>query len=109
MAYCPWANGTVEVVNRLLLKLLRAVLSEPPPPVQVGTSARMGAISTKPTAIGQTWWSGSPYCIHRTTSNHPTRSGFFGRSRGGNERRSAATQSRTAFGSDGRSAGSYAP
>ncbi|GMF43963.1 unnamed protein product [Phytophthora fragariaefolia] len=27
-AYCPWANGTVEVVNRLLLKCIRAVLSE---------------------------------------------------------------------------------
>ncbi|POM74000.1 Hypothetical protein PHPALM_9095 [Phytophthora palmivora] len=27
-AYCPWANGTVEVVNRLLLKCMRAVLSE---------------------------------------------------------------------------------
>ncbi|OWZ03860.1 hypothetical protein PHMEG_00024343 [Phytophthora megakarya] len=27
-AYCPWANGTVEVVNRLLLKCLRAMLSE---------------------------------------------------------------------------------
>ncbi|KAE9122647.1 hypothetical protein PF007_g7378 [Phytophthora fragariae] len=27
-AYCPWANGTVEVVNRFLLKCMRAVLSE---------------------------------------------------------------------------------
>ncbi|OWZ11929.1 Retrotransposon protein, Ty3-gypsy subclass [Phytophthora megakarya] len=27
-AYCPWANGTVEVVNRLGLKSLRAILSE---------------------------------------------------------------------------------
>ncbi|GMG18102.1 unnamed protein product [Phytophthora fragariaefolia] len=27
-AYCPWANGTVEVVNRLLLKCMKAVLSE---------------------------------------------------------------------------------
>lgn len=27
-AYCPWSNGTVEVVNRLLLKCLRALLSE---------------------------------------------------------------------------------
>ncbi|GMF18554.1 unnamed protein product [Phytophthora fragariaefolia] len=27
-AYCPWANGTVEVANRLLLKCMRAVLSE---------------------------------------------------------------------------------
>lgn len=27
-AYCPWANGTVEVVNRLLLKCMRALLSE---------------------------------------------------------------------------------
>lgn len=27
-AYCPWANGTVEVVNRLLLRCLRAMLSE---------------------------------------------------------------------------------
>ncbi|POM64292.1 Hypothetical protein PHPALM_20207 [Phytophthora palmivora] len=27
-AYCPWANGTVEVVNRMLLKCMRAVLSE---------------------------------------------------------------------------------
>ncbi|POM64854.1 LOW QUALITY PROTEIN: Hypothetical protein PHPALM_19574 [Phytophthora palmivora] len=27
-AYCPWANGTVEVMNRLLLKCLRDILSE---------------------------------------------------------------------------------
>ncbi|POM60165.1 hypothetical protein PHPALM_31010 [Phytophthora palmivora] len=26
-AYCPWANGTVEVVNRQLLKCLRSLLS----------------------------------------------------------------------------------
>ncbi|GMF50263.1 unnamed protein product [Phytophthora fragariaefolia] len=27
-AYCPWSNGSVEVVNRVLLKCLRAMLSE---------------------------------------------------------------------------------
>jgi transposase InsO family protein len=27
-AYCPWSNGTVEVVNRLLLRCMRALLSE---------------------------------------------------------------------------------
>ncbi|GMF31124.1 unnamed protein product [Phytophthora fragariaefolia] len=27
-AYCPWPNGSVEVVNRVLLKCLRAMLSE---------------------------------------------------------------------------------
>jgi transposase InsO family protein len=27
-AYCPWANGTVEVANRMLLRVLRSLLSE---------------------------------------------------------------------------------
>ncbi|GMF18369.1 unnamed protein product [Phytophthora fragariaefolia] len=27
-AYCPWSNGTVEVVNRLLLRCMRAMQSE---------------------------------------------------------------------------------
>ena len=27
-AYCPWANGTVEVVNRMLLKVLKSMSSE---------------------------------------------------------------------------------
>jgi len=27
-AYCPWANGTVEVVNRMLLRVLKSMLSE---------------------------------------------------------------------------------
>jgi transposase InsO family protein len=27
-AYCPWANGSVEVVNRVLLKVLKSMLSE---------------------------------------------------------------------------------
>lgn len=27
-AYCPWANGTLEVVNRLLLRCMRVLLSE---------------------------------------------------------------------------------
>nr|CCA27531.1 AlNc14C568G12167 [Albugo laibachii Nc14] len=27
-AYCPWANGTVEVMNRQLLKVMRSLLSE---------------------------------------------------------------------------------
>jgi transposase InsO family protein len=27
-AYCPWANGTVEVVNRMLLRVLKTMLSE---------------------------------------------------------------------------------
>jgi hypothetical protein len=27
-AYCPWANGSVEVVNDIILKLLRSLLSE---------------------------------------------------------------------------------
>ena len=27
-AYCPWANGSVEVVNRVLLKALKTMLSE---------------------------------------------------------------------------------
>jgi transposase InsO family protein len=28
LPYCPWSNGTVEVVNRLLLRCLKALLSE---------------------------------------------------------------------------------
>ena len=28
LAYCPWANGTVEVVNRTLIRCLKAVTSE---------------------------------------------------------------------------------
>lgn len=28
MAYCPWSNGSVEVVNRLLLKCVRAIMSK---------------------------------------------------------------------------------
>jgi hypothetical protein len=28
LAYCPWSNGTIEVVNRLLVKIARALLSE---------------------------------------------------------------------------------
>jgi IS30 family transposase len=28
IAYCPWSNGTVEVVNRLLLRCIKALLSE---------------------------------------------------------------------------------
>ncbi len=28
LAYCPWSNGTVEVVNRELLRATRAILSE---------------------------------------------------------------------------------
>ena len=32
-AYCPWANGTVEVVNRVVLGMLRAMLSELKKPV----------------------------------------------------------------------------
>ena len=28
LAYCPWANGTVEVVNRLVLRCYKALLSE---------------------------------------------------------------------------------
>jgi IS30 family transposase len=27
-AYCPWANGTVEVVNRMLLRVLKSMSSE---------------------------------------------------------------------------------
>jgi hypothetical protein len=27
-AYCPWANGSVEVVNRVLLKVLKSMLSK---------------------------------------------------------------------------------
>jgi len=27
-AYCPWANGTVEVANRMLLRVLKSMLSE---------------------------------------------------------------------------------
>jgi transposase InsO family protein len=27
-AYCPWANGTVEVANRMLLRVLKSILSE---------------------------------------------------------------------------------
>jgi hypothetical protein len=27
-AYCPWANGSVEVVNRVLLKVHKSMLSE---------------------------------------------------------------------------------
>ena len=28
LAYCPWSNGTIEVVNRVLVRIFRSLLSE---------------------------------------------------------------------------------
>jgi transposase InsO family protein len=36
-AYCPWANGTVEVANRMLLRVLKSVLSEAKMPMSQWT------------------------------------------------------------------------
>ena len=38
LAYCPWANGTVEVVNRLVLRCFKALMSELKLPIDMWTS-----------------------------------------------------------------------
>jgi Integrase zinc binding domain len=73
LAYCPWSNGTVEVVNREILRILRALCSELKIPFREWPNLCPGhfefgnsASSWKSFPLDRHDWpsSRSPSCIH---------------------------------------------